>query len=164
MGKLKDLSEQRFFRLTAIEVVGRDAQGRAVWLCRCDCGNTATIASRHLVQGSQKTCGCLIGCIPAKPALGLTGKKHPKWRGGKPLVDGYRWLYLAPGMYQAEHRIVAEKALGRKLRAGEVVHHKNGVRTDNRKSNLEVLTRSKHAKEHRLGHSIGSARYIEKCL
>ena len=47
------------------------------------------------------------------------------------------------------HRAVAEKILGRKLKPGEVVHHKDGNKLNFSEENLEVLpSQSKHAKLH----------------
>jgi HNH endonuclease len=44
------------------------------------------------------------------------------------------------GSYVFEHILVAEDLLGRHLYPGETVHHRNGVRDDNRPENLELWT------------------------
>ena len=45
------------------------------------------------------------------------------------------------GQYVFEHIIVIEQILGRYLLPAESVHHRNGVRDDNRPENLELWTR-----------------------
>ena len=58
--------------------------------------------------------------------------------------DGYKHLKTAEG-WKPEHRWVIEQKLGRELIPGENVHHKNGVRDDNRLENLELWVRQQPA-------------------
>jgi hypothetical protein len=54
------------------------------------------------------------------------------------------------------HRHVAKKKLGRSLKRGEVVHHKNRDKTDNRRSNLHVF---KSQKDHHNAHKKDKKRF-----
>lgn len=47
-----------------------------------------------------------------------------------------------------EHRHIMEIYIGRKLSSKEHVHHINGIRTDNRIENLELMSASDHHKSH----------------
>lgn len=61
---------------------------------------------------------------------------------GHPLADCRGYVY--------EHRLVAEEMLGRPLRPGEEIHHRNGDKSDNRPENLEVCeSRHAHRQHHR---------------
>jgi len=72
---------------------------------------------------------------------GHSGEGHPCYKGGSINASGYATV-KRKGRDVLMHRIVMEEMLGRSLLPNENVHHKNGVRTDNRPENLELWVRT----------------------
>lgn len=50
-----------------------------------------------------------------------------------------------------EHRVIMEMFIGRYLTKDEIIHHKNGIKHDNRLSNLEITTNAEHTRLHHTG-------------
>jgi len=80
-----------------------------------------------------------------------TGKKGGNNKGGR-IKDKFGYIQIwkpeHPNAkiagYVNEHRLVMSKHLGRPLESYEYVHHRNGIKDDNRIKNLELLTKKVH--------------------
>ncbi len=73
---------------------------------------------------------------------------HTKNRSGYVYVYNPTHPHCSSDGYVMEHRLVIEQYIGRHLKKDESVHHINRNRKDNRLENLQLMTRSEHAKLH----------------
>lgn len=58
MSKTLELQGQKFGKLTVLKREGTK-KGRALWLCRCECGHQTMVISNSLTSGKTKSCGCI---------------------------------------------------------------------------------------------------------
>jgi len=128
-----------------------------IWAACVDCGKERWI---KLAKGEPINRRC------RKCKRCATAEAHARWKGGRRKeTQGYVSLLLRPGdffypmttvdSYVLEHRLVMAKSLERCLQPWEIVHHKNGIRTDNRLENLELTTRGSHIRSHSKGYKDG---------
>lgn len=57
--KEKDITGQRFGRLTALYRDGYSNGWQPMWVCRCDCGKEVRVDKGNLMRGRTRSCGCL---------------------------------------------------------------------------------------------------------
>ena len=124
-----------------------------VWIACQVCGKERWVQKANL----PRTSNCM-SCFK-KTKMYSVGSNHNGWKGGRhydPLGYVLVWIgkddFFFPMAGHAprancikEHRLVMARHLGRCLASWEVVHHKNGIRNDNRLDNLQLLpTSSQH--------------------
>jgi hypothetical protein len=107
-----------------------------------NCGKPLYVPGGYYHGQDKKFCSRRCHYDAAAPV----GKRR-RWTKGymivkvSPETEGTR---IRPPHWMLEHRYVVQQRLGRTLRPEETVHHKNGVRADNRDENLELWNGTKH--------------------
>lgn len=123
-----------------MEIVPRGRKPKPENLIPATCKYCGTVFydRRH---GSRTRIYCSRRCAnlgqPSRSAIGAPGDR--KFIGNR---DGYVRLTGERGIYNLEHRAVMEAMIGRPLKPNETVHHKNGIRHDNRPDNLELWAKN----------------------
>ena len=105
-----------------------------IGLCKCGCGGKTTISPWNNYQGIYKR-GESVKCIRGHCGRGVGGKitQSEYCRTRLPNHDRAN-----SSGYVKDSILLAEKALGKQLPDGAVVHHANGIKTDNRPENLVI--------------------------
>lgn len=110
------------------------------------CGKTFSVTNIYL---ANKFCG-----NPCRYAH-KRGPEGAHWKGGQPVTgNGYVREYCPdhpgadPDGYVLQHRVVAERMLGRYLQKEEHVHHIDRNKKNNHPSNLQVLSSLEHVRLH----------------
>ena len=120
-----------------------------------ECGNNAKVISDETREKYRQAGRMKLGYHWTEESKAkIRGANAYNWKGGRSkTVSGYIELAIGPTDFFSpmafhgrvrEHRLVVARSLGRCLMPWEVVHHKNGVKDDNRPENLSLELVNNH--------------------
>lgn len=165
IGRIKDLTGQRFGRLVVIgraeDYVYPNGKKSVQWNCLCDCGNTCVVDGRSLKRNRTKSCGCLH-----KETSAINGKNNKKYNTYNLLneygigytskgeefyfdledydkIKDYYWSVNNDGYLSANKNTIFFHRIILGIDSISWVHnradHKNHNKLDNQKSNLRIV-------------------------
>lgn len=172
VGKLQDLTGQRFNRLTVLKRGEKRKDRKTYWWCECNCGNIKLIYSYDLISEKVKSCGCLRD--EKAKNLGISAKKYNTYN----LSSGYGIGYTSKGeefYFDIEdydlikdycwfkdkkdgYIVAKDKKCGHILLhrlimnyPNYMIDHRDGVENNCRKNNLRLCNSSKNQMNRKLG-------------
>lgn len=112
--------------------------GKRRYMKETTCPHCGKLFLAYYSRFCSRRCGTLSHPAPnkGKKIPSMTGPKNHNWKGGKRKHSAGYIEIRGRNHYILEHRLVVEKEIGRFLNPREVVHHINGIKDDNRVSNL----------------------------
>lgn len=159
--------------------IGHSGHARYIWVACEDCGKGRWVRLKSNEVPEFVLCQSCNRKGERSPMFGKRGelchnygrrgKASGNWKGGRRYKGSYVMVFIMPddffypmashhgqsGTYVMEHRLVMAKYLGRCLQPWEIVHHKNGVKDDNRIENLELTNSGAHTLNHNKGYQDG---------
>jgi len=136
----------------------KDGFQRYIWIACPECGKQRWVDfyNARKTYGRCQLCATRHNC----------GAGNGAWKGGryedpqgyihiKLATDDFFYAMASQIGYVKEHRLVMAKHLQRLLQSWEIVHHKNGIKTDNRIANLQLVIRGQHSRAHGKGYQDG---------
>lgn len=172
MGKVVDLTGQKFGRWTVLERAANDKYGNAMWLCECSCDNkTTSVVSGHSLRlGLSRSCGCARAESCSKAITKYNKETKKKYNtydlsgeygigytsNGEEfyfdledynLIKDYCWHitndgYVASNDFNNNYKIIKLHRL--LFPNAKVVDHINHNKSDCRKTNLRECTHSEN--------------------
>ena len=170
MGKFKDLTGQRFGRLTVInrveDHVMPSGEKRSRWFCKCDCGNEITVIGKALTKkNGTKSCGCFVRenmskikkkyntyDLTGEYGIGYTLKNEEFWFDLEDYskIKDYCWSKNKDGYIVSTNIKTRKTTLLHRIITNcldnlmpDHIHGKE-TRYDNRKSNLRIVTKQQN--------------------